>query len=1170
MENNKIELKVIESLLDNESSRLLSKTNIRRLGGRKKDGKVEQIFECVEGRKLYVKSEELKKLLCFISYKESFPEKDLLEISKNFNKSLKDSSIDIFMGIYIKEKNKINDQLLNILVKVNENNNNLEDVLKKYIEILYFKRKSSKEISEIEEMKSNKREEMHAEFFLNYENKIFKYLEIENINESIYSIIENIQKNKFSENKDLNSKLLSPYKENFVKLEEFILNQKFNTSTIQVECKSVLDNFISSIKQELIERFEEIKILKLKLDYRKIINDIKPIQNKLEKLIDEDRFNRKKEGNIFDVPKNEKEDSFNCLDELIAFYSSENGIFLDKIFKNNQIILKLFNLLISNDFLQEGKHIFLNEFKIDEIYSFEEDFKSIRLENTIFYPGYNFYFNEHLINDIYKVLGSKDSNEQDRLISYVEKIIPYITVGLDSNLSKVYEHAVYSGNSKAVKVLNGYLNNFEPNDLRILTEGEYSNETILNSIDLLEDINLKGYYKYIYNGNYKTLKTLYEDNINSLNEDNYTLEMNFCLKGKKAVETSKVIFDESKKHHIDHEQFKLRFLNVASVLNNKEVLEENLEFLKEQSSKSEEINELLAYCLNNNMIDVFSKIYSHEQFDMYKIFMKFYTFSPNITKDPKIWEFIVNDIFKELNINKEINRKIVFDPFELDEENPLSYLNNMGSAIENEFSIALYIADNFFPKGTSNFNFYTFGKYNLTFLDKLRKESKHYKQEFQAMYEILTCKVKKSEKTKELNPGDEFEILYTTSKKEEFLVACKIIKNYEEVEILSLKTNSHKNVNGGLKIVNSMDEAQKMVSEIALKNNTECLLAAIKNKDTKEVKSILNGIIDINREDENGMSPLIGACVLRSKDIVELLLLNKANPNKMINSGQFKGHFPLILATENKDLNIVKLLIKNGADINLKYSNGCTSLILASQLGHDGITKFLLENDANVNLKKDDGVTALELASELGHEKIVNLLIKNHANINVQTNAGFTPLMMAAQMEKEKIVKILLEKEANPNIKSNQGSTALMLASVSNSKIIMEHLLEKEIDIEIKSQVLILASENGQKEILELLIEKGANINFKMDTGATPLIMAVQTGREEIVKLLIEKEVEINTKTNEGTSPLIMAAHMGHSKIVKLLLEKGCYVDMNNNNWTSSAMDFINKSPELYHYFLEN
>ena len=73
-------------------------------------------------------------------------------------------------------------------------------------------------------------------------------------------------------------------------------------------------------------------------------------------------------------------------------------------------------------------------------------------------------------------------------------------------------------------------------------------------------------------------------------------------------------------------------------------------------------------------------------------------------------------------------------------------------------------------------------------------------------------------------------------------------------------------------------------------------------------------------------------------------------------------------------IDVVKMLLKKGADVNKKNKNGLSPLEGASQEGYDHIVKALLENGADVNV---EGGAALRKAAWEGHLSVVKMLIEN-------------------------------------------------------------------------------------------------------------------------------------------------------------------------------------------------
>ena len=84
----------------------------------------------------------------------------------------------------------------------------------------------------------------------------------------------------------------------------------------------------------------------------------------------------------------------------------------------------------------------------------------------------------------------------------------------------------------------------------------------------------------------------------------------------------------------------------------------------------------------------------------------------------------------------------------------------------------------------------------------------------------------------------------------------------------------------------------------------------------------------------------------------------------------------LIDAARYGDLETVKLLIENGADIDAKDKDGYTVLMYASNNGNLEIIKYLVENGADINIKDKNGDTALNYARTEG---IKEVLIKTGA-----------------------------------------------------------------------------------------------------------------------------------------------------------------------------------------------
>jgi ankyrin repeat protein len=90
---------------------------------------------------------------------------------------------------------------------------------------------------------------------------------------------------------------------------------------------------------------------------------------------------------------------------------------------------------------------------------------------------------------------------------------------------------------------------------------------------------------------------------------------------------------------------------------------------------------------------------------------------------------------------------------------------------------------------------------------------------------------------------------------------------------------------------------------------------------------------------------------------------------------EYLGYTGLMYAIENKDKELVKYLLENGADVNYQEEYwGYTPLMLACREGITEIVKILIEKGADVNIKDKEGWTALTYALKNKNERIVELL----------------------------------------------------------------------------------------------------------------------------------------------------------------------------------------------------
>ena len=234
-----------------------------------------------------------------------------------------------------------------------------------------------------------------------------------------------------------------------------------------------------------------------------------------------------------------------------------------------------------------------------------------------------------------------------------------------------------------------------------------------------------------------------------------------------------------------------------------------------------------------------------------------------------------------------------------------------------------------------------------------------------------------------------------------------------------------------------------------------------------------------------------------------------------------------------------KILLKQGAKLDIKDSQGLTALHEAAQNGHAGVCSLLLKYKANVNIRDIDGWTPLMAASLIGHVDICKLLLKSGATVDEQSNDGYSSLHIAAQNGHEGVCLLLLNNNADINKKDNYGFTSLHLAAQNNQKGVCKFLLQKNALKDIQDDVgctpLMTAAVCGQTEICEYLLKNKAKINCKSKFGNTALHWAVKYKKFEVCQVLLQYGADINNSNSKGKSPMEMATETNDEVISSLI-----------------------------------
>ena len=279
------------------------------------------------------------------------------------------------------------------------------------------------------------------------------------------------------------------------------------------------------------------------------------------------------------------------------------------------------------------------------------------------------------------------------------------------------------------------------------------------------------------------------------------------------------------------------------------------------------------------------------------------------------------------------------------------------------------------------------------------------------------------------------------------------------------------------------------------------------------------------------------------------------------------GMTPLLYAARDGRLEVARILVSNGANIEKRDPNDITPLHMAISNNQIDTAKFLIERGAQINTIDWYGRSPIWQAVEVRNMDVDNSTFKNGvdrepvlelikilldkgADPNVRTAesppirrfilpttgtlewvdfVGMTPFLFAARAGDVTVMKMLLEHGANPKIGTFNGTSPLMAAAGMNWTFAQTY-------------------DEGTDQLLEavkLCFELGLSVNDVNSMGLTALHAAAnRPGSDPIIQWLVEHGAKMDVKDNEGRTPMtwaegvFLATHPGVPKPSAMTLLK--------------------------------
>ena len=185
----------------------------------------------------------------------------------------------------------------------------------------------------------------------------------------------------------------------------------------------------------------------------------------------------------------------------------------------------------------------------------------------------------------------------------------------------------------------------------------------------------------------------------------------------------------------------------------------------------------------------------------------------------------------------------------------------------------------------------------------------------------------------------------------------------------------------------------------------------------------------------------------------------------------------LLSATRKGDLVAVKRLLDDGADVNTRTRYASTPLFFACDRGHLEIARLLIARGADLNAKDNFyNATALSLAMSKKHQAIVSLMIEKGADVS-------EALRQSVQEGDRTLVQLILEKG---KLTQAMLDDALLVASTTRNE---------------KNEGMAKVLEDKGAKVIDYAVDEASLKGYegRYAEGDTQMTFAVKEGRLNFV-----------------------------------------------------------------------
>jgi len=280
----------------------------------------------------------------------------------------------------------------------------------------------------------------------------------------------------------------------------------------------------------------------------------------------------------------------------------------------------------------------------------------------------------------------------------------------------------------------------------------------------------------------------------------------------------------------------------------------------------------------------------------------------------------------------------------------------------------------------------------------------------------------------------------------------------------------------------------------------------------------------------------------------------------------------------NNHLDVARLLLERGADPNVRPydTNKFCCPIFFALVNEPEACELLLKFGANLDQKASNGMTPLQIAIKKNNTKVIKVL--QTATDKKKEEKRKEIIANIAKAKSNEVAPILPPAAASaiPSREEDmKKSSELLLYEAAGAGNLnefqrIESMQRDEFDINWNDNVheetyLMIGSINGDMDVASYILEKGAIVDQKNKYGCTALCYALKGEHLDVSRLLLERGADPNVQPydTEYASLLYVAAQENQPEMCELLLSFGANLDQKFSGVTALQAAIHQKHTEV-------